>query len=60
MNLKREQMVAELVEYDMFHMPMGEVLHIICEGLKLMYENKSDDELLLAYKSLLGEPVEVH
>ena len=53
-------MVAELVEYDMFHMPMGEVLHIICKGLKLMYENKSDDELLSAYKSLFGDPVEVH
>lgn len=60
MNLKREQMVAELVEYDMFHMSTGEVLNIICEGLKLMYEDKSDDELLLTYKSLLGEPVEVH
>ena len=58
--MTREQMIEELIEYDLYHVTLMEIVYFHRTRVADRLQEFSDDELLSKYNEIFGDAEVVH
>lgn len=58
--MTKEQMIEELVEYAVFHVPASTLMNMFIQSQRELLSEMDADEIIQQYTSLFGEEESIH
>jgi hypothetical protein len=58
--MTKEQMIEELVEYAVFHVPASTLMNMFIQSQRELLSEMEADEIIQQYTSLFGEEESIH